>query len=202
MISDVSFDAQTEVSFDLFAVNNRQFDNSMVMPQQDMVPDEDDGFELVPSADRLESLANKRRATKVDIYKHAVINNSNNFSNDDLRRSSGVMGPSQMLQSQHQIMQSRKQSFALAQQQDRGQSMVSITSNAVNVQPSEDFFLYANRLAPWKGSSSGTFVKYSVVKPAPNVDAKNQMMMHYRDLPPAAQKNPSVRQSMQYSNVL
>jgi hypothetical protein len=202
MISDVSFDAQTEVSFDLFAVNNRQFDNSMVMPQQDMVPDEDDGFELVPSADRLESLANKRRATKVDIYKNAVINNSNNFSNDDLRRNSSAMGPAQMLQSQHQNMQSRKQSFALAQQQDRGQSMVSITSNAVNVQPSEDFFLYANRLAPWKGSSSGTFVKYSVVKPAPNIDAKNQMMMHYRDVPPPAQKNQSARQSMQYGHVM
>lgn len=61
--------------------------------------------------------------------------------------------------------------------------MVSITSNAVNVQPSEDFFLYANRLAPWKGSSSGTFAKYSMVKPAPNIDVKNQMMMQYRDLP-------------------
>ena len=34
-----------------------------------------------------------------------------------------------------------------------------------NLQEVENFFLIANRLAPWKhgGSSSGSFVKYSIV---------------------------------------
>lgn len=35
MISDVSFDAQTEVSFDLFAVNNKQYDNSFAQDGED-----------------------------------------------------------------------------------------------------------------------------------------------------------------------
>lgn len=99
MISDVSFDAQTEVSFDLFAVNNRQFDNSMVIPQQDMVPEEEDGFELLPGANQLESYASKRRTTKIDVYRNAPINDSNNFSEMD-RRMSSISGPNNTMQMQ------------------------------------------------------------------------------------------------------
>jgi hypothetical protein len=41
MVSDVSFDAQTEVSFDLFAMNNKQYDNSFVFNGQDQDATED-----------------------------------------------------------------------------------------------------------------------------------------------------------------
>jgi hypothetical protein len=44
------------------------------------------------------------------------------------------------------------------------------------LQEVENFFLIANRLAPWKhgGSSSGSFVKYSVVGAVPGGQAQNQ----------------------------
>ena len=67
-------------------------------------------------------------------------------------------------------------------QRDRGETMASVTSNA-NVQVTEDFFLIANRLAPWKaqGSTASSYMQYnnnySMVRPAPNIDMKNSMVL-------------------------
>ena len=53
-----------------------------------MGPDEDEGFQLLPDAERVESFAN-RPTQKINIYKNMVINNSN-FSNEDGLRSSSI----------------------------------------------------------------------------------------------------------------
>lgn len=67
---------------------------------------------------------------------------------------------------------------------DRTESMTSFASKQlVEV---ENFFLHANRLAPWKnggGSDSGSFVKYSFAGPNPFGNKNDNMGQSYSDIP-------------------
>lgn len=74
----------------------------------------------------------------------------------------------------------QRESFHLNGPRDKSESTTSFVSN---VQEVENFFLIANRLAPWKhgGSNSGSFVKYSIAHPS--APEKNQINYSYREVP-------------------